>query len=64
MIMMEIDQDLCVQCEACVGECSADAIVRRNDRNGNKMIVITDECVQCYCRPRDICPVGAIGESK
>ena len=51
-----IDQNLCVACGSCSGNCPNRAIIRRGDE-----IFITNMCCDCGTCIR-YCPMGAIGE--
>ena len=53
-----IDQNLCVACGSCIGNCPNRAIVRRDDQ-----IFVTSRCCDCgICI--HYCPMEAIGEGR
>ena len=56
---MYINQELCVQCHACIPYCPMKAI---ECKEGSKRVEINkDECVECeICCNADVCPTGAL----
>ncbi len=53
---LRIDQNLCVDCGACIGNCPNRAIIRRGPE-----VIITDMCCDCGTCVR-FCGLGAIGK--
>lgn len=52
----KVDQDTCIACGACVGECPVEAITLEE-----KSQINPDVCIDCgACQ--GVCPVGAISE--
>ncbi|MHB9139037.1 MAG: indolepyruvate ferredoxin oxidoreductase subunit alpha [Victivallaceae bacterium] len=49
-----VDKELCIGCEACVGECPVDAIEMIDGK-----AVVNDNCVDCGACV-EVCPVEAI----
>ncbi len=56
---IHIDQQVCVRCLACVGDCPTGAI----KREGHVLVYRGEACIACgSCLV--ICPVGALGVEK
>jgi NAD-dependent dihydropyrimidine dehydrogenase PreA subunit len=54
---MRIDQDLCIQCEACVPYCPMRCIEAKED----EVVINLKECVECeVCRNSQVCPTEAL----
>ncbi|MFA6100572.1 MAG: 4Fe-4S binding protein [Victivallaceae bacterium] len=49
-----VDKELCIGCEACVGECPVDAIEMKDGK-----ACVNDSCVDCGACV-EVCPVDAI----
>ena len=62
--MMQINQDKCVKCGACIEHCTQDAIKWGKSDLGRDIVTITDDCVGCFCPAMDECPTDAIEEGK